>query len=426
MLPETEERPLPRRRGRVAARIVPVIRHRDPTPKGPESTDLGGLSILEIVRKLKDTIAEKDRIITERTRELKEARRHLENIVSSIGDAVFVLDEEGTVETVNEAALELLGYDRDEVVGRSMSRLWFDPAQAALFKGDSYRDRLGGGALQRTDVALRTKKGAPIPISWNGSPLMDGDRPVGLVGVARDRRVEKRLEEEKLRAVRALAASVAHEIRNPLGAIQNSVALLLRDLKVAGDDKTLMDIVFSETERIGGIVSQFLTFARPSEPMLVPGDLAPLLRDVATLAEQDERAADVAIVAGVDPELPPVSFDADKLRQVVWNLVSNALDAEGTCVALRARRCVGGVEVRIADDGTGMPPDVLARVFEPFRTTKARGTGLGLSISKSIVEAHGGSIRIDSAPGEGTTVTFTLPSITALSGDTPVPVEKGT
>ncbi|MBI3724725.1 ATP-binding protein, partial [bacterium] len=175
--------------------------------------------------------------------------------------------------------------------------------------------------------------------------------------------------------------------------------------------------VVTETERMGGIVSHFLHFARPSEPMLAQAEIGPLLREVALLAEKDERARAVSpegkpveILVGCDAQVPALRFDADKVRQVVWNLVSNALDAHGTRIALRARVAPGGVEVRVADDGRGMSPDVLARVFEPFRTTKARGTGLGLAISKSIVEAHGGSIRIESAAGTGTTVSFTLPA----------------
>lgn len=387
-------------------------------PATPSPSELADApSILDIVRKLKDAIAEKDRIITERTRELKEARRHLENIVASIGDAVLVLDGAGTIQTVNEATLDLTRYRRDELVGRPAADLWLDPQHRAIFSGERFTDLLRRGVLQRSDMAWRSKQGDAIAISWTGSPLLDGDTLLGMVGVARDRRDEKRLEEEKLRAVRALAASVAHEIRNPLGAIQNSVALLLRDLPLTGDDRTLMDIVFSETQRIGGIVSQFLHFARPQELMLAPGDLPALLHEVAMLAEKDERAiggtsrARSELFVRVDADLPAIRFDADKLRQVVWNLVSNALDAGGTHVALRARSVEGGIEVRVADDGAGMTPLVLARVFEPFRTTKARGTGLGLSISKSIIEAHGGSIRLESAPGEGTTVSFTLPGL---------------
>jgi PAS domain S-box-containing protein len=367
--------------------------------------------IIDVVRRLKEAIADKDRIITERTRDLKEARRRLENIVASIGDAVFVLDGHGAIETVNEAAVELTGYGRGELLGRPAAELWHDPSHRELFSGERFAELLKRDVLQRSDMALRPRSGDPIAVSWTGSPLQDGERVLGLVGVARDRRDEKRLEEEKLRAVRALAASVAHEIRNPLGAIQNSVALLLRDLPLEGEDRTLMDIVFAETQRIGGIVSQFLTFARPQEVMLATGDLGVLLEEVSRIARKDERARGCELLLQVDREAPRVAFDADKLRQVLWNLVSNALDAQGKHVGIRARRAEGGVEVRVADDGAGMTPEVLARVFEPFRTTKARGTGLGLSISRAIVEKHGGSIRIESAPGEGTTVSFTLPGL---------------
>jgi len=209
--------------------------------------------------------------------------------------------------------------------------------------------------------------------------------------------------------VKTLTASVAHEIRNPLGAILNSVALLRRDAPLEGDDARLLEIVHGETERIDGIVRQFLEFARPAPPASSPGDVGPLLEDVATLARRDERAAGKELLLRIEPALPPVAFDAGQVKQVVWNLVSNALDAARSRVAVRARPAPGGaVEVRVADDGPGIRPDLLARACEPFRTTKAQGTGLGLAISKRIVEAHGGALRLGSVSGGGTTASFTL------------------
>jgi signal transduction histidine kinase len=113
----------------------------------------------------------------------------------------------------------------------------------------------------------------------------------------------------------------------------------------------------------------------------------------------------------VDPDLPQVTFDPALIKQVVWNLLANALDACESSVAVRVRRgAANGVEVRVADDGPGMPDDVLRRATEPFHTTKAQGTGLGLAICKRIVEAHGGGLRLQSALGSGTTVSFNLPA----------------
>jgi signal transduction histidine kinase len=274
-------------------------------------------------------------------------------------------------------------------------------------------DGAARGRLFRWDLDVQTKDGRMIPVSWRAALLFEHDQCVGLVGIARDVRVERRLEEEKLKTIRALAASVAHEIRNPLGAIQSSVGLLKRDLDLEGDDARLMDIVFDETQRIGTIVSQFLEFARPREPVFQNGDICSVVSAVVTLAENDERALQgVEVLLVAEPNLPEVSLDPDKIKQVVWNLVSNALDAAPKgLVAVRVKAGEGNeIQVRIADNGPGMTPEVLAHAFEPFRTTKAQGTGLGLPISKAIVDAHGGTIKIESTPGAGTVVIFTLPT----------------
>lgn len=371
-------------------------------------------SLLESVARLKEQILEKDRIINTRAQDLVATRDYLQGVFAALADAVLVLDRRGVVEFANEAAHDLLGWPPRTLVGKPASGLVSDPAQAALFEGERLAEALENpNAFQRVDLVLRARDDRPIPVVWSSSVLRGaaGAEPQGLVGIARDVSVERRMNEEKMRMVQALAASVAHEIRNPLGAIQSSVALLRRDLDVQGEDRTLMDIVLGETERIGRIVTQFLDFARPPRLEVAPVDLGGLLREVVTLAEQDERAARAGkqLLLHTDAALAPLVLDAGQIKQVVWNLVSNALDAASERIAVRLRGAPGGVEVRVADDGPGMPPEVLARAFEPFRTTKAQGTGLGLTISKRIVEDHGGTLRLESAAGQGTTASFVLP-----------------
>ncbi|MBX3469793.1 MAG: PAS domain S-box protein [Planctomycetes bacterium] len=374
-----------------------------------DASDVG--SVLESVQRLKEQILEKDRLINVKTGELVSTRDYLRGVFAALADAVLVVDAEGEVEFANQAAHELLGYREGDLVGRPAAGLWADPEQARRLTPPALDQALRAGGYQRVDALLRTRDGRAVPVSWSSSVLRAGDRVAGLVGIARDVRVERRLEEEKLRAVQALAASVAHEIRNPLGAIQSSVALLRRDLDVSGDDRTLLDIVFDETHRIGGIVSQFLDFARPVRPSLEPVDLGDLLREVVTLAERDERARERQVLLLVDDDAAgPLPLDPGQVKQVLWNLLANALDAARERVVVRARALPGGVEVRVADDGPGMPPEVLARCFEPFRTSKAQGTGLGLTICKRIVEAHGGALRLESAPGAGTAASFSLPA----------------
>ena len=374
------------------------------------------VSILEVIQRLKEQISDKDRIISARADQLLGARDYLNRVLAALADPVLVIDPGGRVEFVNQAALELLDETMEDLVGRPACDLWAEPSQRELFQGATLAELFRQETTQRADLLIRTRTGKAIPVAWTATVVHDEDGPAGLVGIARDARVQRRLEEEKLRGIQALAASVAHEIRNPLGAIRNSIGLLRAGLDLSGDDADLVEIVVEEADRISGIVTQFLTFAKPPEPQFQECDLPNLLREVVTLAEQDERAEGKSFLLHSDADLPLLTLDAHQIKQVVWNLVINALDAARETIAVRVRRLTHGVEVKIADDGPGMPPEVLARATEPFRTTKAQGTGLGLSISKRIVEAHGGTLRLESVLNAGTAVSFVLPS-------TPPPVD---
>jgi two-component system, sporulation sensor kinase E len=368
------------------------------------------VSILEIIRKLKGQILDKDQIIRAKTNQLLRARDYLRRVLAALADPVLVIDANGDLEFVNLAAAELIGEPSSELLGRPAHTLWARGDQQALFRGDRLSELFESEATRSADLLLRTRRGAEIPVAWAATVLRDGDVVTGLVGIARDVRVQRRLEEEKLRSVQALAASVAHEIRNPLGAIRNSIGLLKRDLDLSGDDETLVDIVIEEADRISEIVTQFLNFARPPRPHFGPADLAHVVREVATLAEKDERAEGKSFLVHAEPDLPELTFDVDLIKQVVWNLISNALDAARECIAIRVRGAAcGAIEVKVADDGKGMPPDVMARATEPFHTTKAQGTGLGLAICQRIVRAHGGTLHLESVPGQSAAVSFLLP-----------------
>jgi two-component system nitrogen regulation sensor histidine kinase GlnL len=381
---------------------------RDRLESGRLSATSPDASILDAVARLKEQILEKEETLRARTGDLVATVDYLRGVFGALRDAVLVIDPRGLVEFANQAALELIGLPQERLLGQPAASLWVELDQAALFEGQGLAEVLRLGAFQRTNMSLKTTRG-PVPVSWSASVLRHGEQVAGLVGIAHDVRVERRLEEEKLRAVRAMAAGVAHEIRNPLGAIQSSVALLLRDLILEGDDADLLRIVFDETQRITEIVARFLEFARPQAPALTPGEVGPLLRGLLTLAEKDPRAAELRLMLHADPELPVVLFDPALLKQVLWNLLDNALAAATSRIAVRARRAPsGGVELRVADDGPGMEPSLLARACQPFHTTKAQGTGLGLAICKQIVSDHGGVLRLDSLRGAGTTVSFTL------------------
>jgi signal transduction histidine kinase len=224
------------------------------------------------------------------------------------------------------------------------------------------------------------------------------------------------IQSEKLAAIGELAAGIAHEIRNPLSAISNSIGVLRRDLEVEGDDRRLLEVVFEESQRLAGTVADFLKYARPRPIQKSTQELGGILEDLLLLLSRDHRNSDrVCVESYYEDELPPVEIDATQTREAVWNLLVNGLEAmpEGGTLSVSVGRTRGSdppaVEVSISDTGGGISTDERDKVFQPFYTTKPTGTGLGLATVQRIVEGHGGSVRLESDPGKGCSFTLRFP-----------------
>jgi PAS domain S-box-containing protein len=221
------------------------------------------------------------------------------------------------------------------------------------------------------------------------------------------------VKRERLAALGELAAVVAHEVRNPLGVIFNSVSSLKR-LDPGGEAPMLLEMVGEEADRLNRIVGDLLDFARPHEPALRPEAVPALLQSVREAALAATSAA-VQIALEVPGDLPRVPLDARMLRQALLNLVVNAIQAmpRGGAVTLRAGRGLRGgrphLRLEVSDTGPGIPAGTAERMFQPFFTTKATGTGLGLAVVKRIVEDHRGEVTVDSREGQGSTFTLWLP-----------------
>lgn len=224
---------------------------------------------------------------------------------------------------------------------------------------------------------------------------------------------EELVKRERLAALGELAAVVAHEVRNPLGVIFNSLGSLRKLLRPTGDGKMLLDIVEEEADRLDRIVRDLLDFARPNEPALEAERIDRLLVDTLQALQGDRVPENARVELELPPDLPAVRIDARMIRQVLLNLVLNGLQAmpRGGVLRIRGAEDAGGRTLRLefVDQGTGVPAELAGRIFEPFFTTKAAGTGLGLAVVKRFVEAHRGSIEFSSQPGRGTTFTLRLP-----------------
>jgi signal transduction histidine kinase len=225
------------------------------------------------------------------------------------------------------------------------------------------------------------------------------------------------LKSEKLAAVGQLAASVGHELRNPLTAVRNAASFLTRRLKDpagAADPKVpqFLGIIDRELNVSAKIISDLLDFAREREPSLQPCPLHPLVDEAIGLI----HAGSVRILNEIPEDMPAPNLDRDQFRQVVLNLVQNAVEAmpaertSGGVVTIRAEPGTpSGVKLAVVDNGAGIPHEAKARIFEPLFTTKTKGTGLGLAIVANMVRAHGGTIRVDSQPGHGSSFIIDLP-----------------
>ena len=243
----------------------------------------------------------------------------------------------------------------------------------------------------------------------------------------RVRKASARLEEtqrqlfqsEKLAALGKLSAGIAHEIRNPLTSIKILIHSLVDESGTEASREKDLAVIETEIERVNKIIKQFLDFARPRPPSLEPIDVRTVLEETLALLIYEIEAQGVTIERQYDDSLPPVPMDREQMKQVFLNLMLNALQAmDGggglkMVTALRDRPSVAGkarsVEIAIQDTGAGMTEEILSKVFEPFFSTKEEGIGLGLPIAQRIVEEHGGEIRVESSPGEGTTFYIALP-----------------
>jgi len=233
-----------------------------------------------------------------------------------------------------------------------------------------------------------------------------------------DRHAAQIRRAEHLASLGKMAASIAHEINNPLAGMQNCVRTLLRGVRDEAQRTQYLGMLQEGLGRIGRTVTQLLDLSREAKPQLVPTQLAPLLERCLALVQHELGARQISSDVSLEPGLPVLRADPHQLEQVFLNILMNALEAmpSGGSLKVDARTRPGEpgclVEVRVTDTGVGIPPENLARIFDPFFTTKetGRGTGLGLSVSHGIVKAHGGFIDVRSEVGRGSSVTVTLPA----------------
>lgn len=381
---------------------------------------------------------------------IHDSRMHA--LLEAAVDGIISTDDRGIIQTINPSGERLFGYSEDEVVGRNVSMLMPAPYRE---EHDGYIARYLATGEKRIigigrEVVGRRKDGTTFPMELAVAEARVGHERV-FVGIVRDITERKRSEQAlhdskqdleravaalqakneevqtmaqqlwqsaKLASVGELAASIAHELNNPLATVSLRIESVLARTPAADPRRRALEIVEQETRRMGDLVANLLQFCRRGQEQCSTIDIRQELTKAVELIHHHLRKRLITVVLEIAADTPTIYADRQKLRQVFLNLLTNAGDAmpEGGTLTLRAMpvKLEDGrpaVLIEFSDTGMGIPPEHLKRVMEPFFTTKeeGKGTGLGLAICRRVVQEQNGSIQITSEVDKGTTVRIVLP-----------------
>ena len=380
---------------------------------------------LLVVGLLSGTLSEQlhlaDQSLREKEQGLTRLQAFHENIVRSISSGVFTADATGAVTSFNPAAREVTGYAVGQVLGRSWREIFNWHPNESSDEGPV----LAVPAMTRFEVECKDANGNRLVLGMTVSPLHEQDEPHGLVGVFKDLTQIRDLEEEMRRKewlanLGEMSAGMAHEIRNPLGALAGAMQMLRKEAISDVTDRRLMDIAVREATRLDAIITEFLQYARPPALDLAEHNIDKILAETLDLVQHEARNRKrITIATSLAGGALSAQVDQNQMRQVFWNLATNAFDAMpdgGKLTITTGSRHIdaGGrkgdvVEIAFQDTGEGIAPGNLDKIFLPFFTTKKEGSGLGLAAVHRIVDLHGGWIKVESPPQQGTRFVVCLP-----------------
>ena len=363
---------------------------------------------------------------------LREERNKAQQYLNIAGVVIVAINEKGTVSLINKKGCDVLGYKEDEIIGKN----WFDlcvPERFREERNETFQKVMAGIEEEVEDYEniILTKSGEKRIIAWHNTSLTDEKgRIIGTLSSGEDITQRKQTEEElirseKLASLGKLAASVVHEVNNPLAGIMIYLKLLLKKYKeekiqTKSTEEQLLKME-KELDRTTRIIRNLLDFARQSEPSTKPIEINKVIDAALLLVRNQINLENISLEKNLDLDLPLVLADFDKIQQVLINIMLNAIQAmpEGgkliiTTSAARGSK-IGGtqkntVRIDIKDTGVGIPKENLNKLFTPFFTTKekGKGVGLGLSVVHGIIGKHKGKIDVESEPNEGTTFTIYL------------------
>ena len=355
-----------------------------------------------------------------------------EQVFEVLEEGMIICDPQGTVTFVNRAACGFFGLDPETSAGRPLEE---------MVRGIHWPSLAGRREVISRDMEVFYPENRFL--NFYLRPITDGDAgsaPLGYVMLIRDitqtrRLAEEQMESERMTALTVLAAGVAHEIGNPLNSLNIHLQLLEKKLRKADAAiyekvRAQVDIARAEIQRLDFIIEQFLGAMRPTAPNFELTDVNKVIESAVTFLAPELKDRRIRTILHLHEGLPLIRLDANQMKQALYNLIKNASQAMGTkgTLTLRSEITDYDILISLADNGKGMPADVVANMHQAWFTTRKTGTGLGMLIVRRIVREHGGELRVESLEGKGTTVTIALPrtsrAVRFLESGAPPPVKR--
>jgi two-component system, NtrC family, sensor kinase len=354
-----------------------------------------------------------------RAKELARLKEFNENIIESISVGVMVVNLHGRITNWNGALEQIYGLKREEAIGRRVAEVFESEMLRALRDLMDRGEWRGGEPANIYKFRARTPDGRDLTLNISLAALQSKTAEIeGLLVAIEDVTERVGLEEQlqqsdKLSSIGLLAAGVAHEVNTPLAGISSYSQMLMQQIPDNDPRRQLLEKIHRQTSRASSIVNNLLNFSRVTEARYTPVDLNRVIDDTIQLLEAQLRNTEIEVVRSYADEMPPAFGDAPKLQQVLMNLILNARDAmpQGGRLEISTEADEDSAVIKVRDTGLGIAPEHLAKIYDPFFTTKqiGKGTGLGLAVSYGIVRDHGGHIDVESKLGEGTRFQITLP-----------------
>jgi PAS domain S-box-containing protein len=338
-------------------------------------------------------------------------------ILDTAAALIMVTDTSGHIIRFNQTCERLSGYEFKDVANKCFSEML--PAKEADKLNQSYENIETKNFPEKFENHIVTKDNQHLAIDWSNTTIMSDNNEIEyIISIGIDITEERHLQEqllhaEKLSAVGQLSASIAHEINNPLFGIRNVLERLKEKAELDNSNQEFTELALQECDRIKRLIKDLQDFNRPTSGIMTSIDLHTTIDNMLMLTKKEMANKQISVHKNYATAMPHINAVADQVKQVLLNLLANAMEAckPGGKITITTTKSGQQVSIKIADTGNGIKPDDLPHIFEPFFTTKAavKGTGLGLSVSYGIIKRHNGTIFVENNPDAGATFTINLP-----------------